>query len=441
MAIEKTCDVLIRVKPEGASSSGGGSADSYTCTVAYGDIADSAYFSSAVARCKRGSRKEIQIIMSSAKLETCKMMLKFVRSKKIPSLTVEKLLELLEMADRFKLRSCALAASVRLGRVPISPQEAYSVFKLQKSRPTVSLYPGTRLAVEAATRSLLDIFRDLERVAQKESLLDAFVKLPAIALVELLAQDDLMVVKENTVFYLVTLWFMNNYPDSTPADQEYFHDAMQIGAQIRFPMMSENYLKRWAPTAKWIADFLPSARVWIDEALEYRLVEAEDLVDTATYTSQRFRERAKPTTSNELSWKVPAGVAKEKMMSGYVTQGKFCGGYHWRIGLESKKKSNDSGLGMHLYAEPPLLEMDDAFHPDGKTALKVEGKFKLSSRKFVGDKKPKTLELANPKWDLGTGWGFSDFYDEDAEYVFRRGSPYVDNTGHLGVAAIIDELE
>lgn len=441
VASQKDLDVLVRVKQEGASTSEGGAADSYTCTVAYGDIADSAYFASAVARCKPGSRKEIQIIMSSAKLETCKTMLGFVRSKKIPSLDVEQLLALLEMADRFKLRRCALAVSVRLGRVAISFNEAHSVLKLPRTRPAVALYPGTRLALEAATRCLMDRFQDLEKVAQREALMQEFVKLPAVSLAELLSQDGLAVVNENTVFYLATLWFGHNHSESTPADPDYFSDVMTIGSQIRFPMMSRNYLKRWAHTAKWVADFSPSVQVWIDEALEYGLVEPQEVVNAAMYTSPRFRSRAKTSASNELTWRVPAGVAKEKLTSGYITHARiFCGGYHWRVALESKRTASDSGLGIHLYAEPPLPEMD-TFDMDGTTVLKVRGNFKLSSMKFSGDKKSKTLELANPKWDLGTGWGFSDFFDEDFNHVLRRGSPYVDNTGHLGIVATVNTVE
>ncbi|GMH35128.1 hypothetical protein BSKO_02996 [Bryopsis sp. KO-2023] len=435
---ERFCDGLIRVLPEDSIRLNNAAA---CYRVVRGVVAsESEYFDRAFGGWKEEcSTKELEVRVPWTQVHTCGLLLSFMHDKELPSLEVEKLLSLLELADRFVVHSCLSEVCCQLGEARLSSLvEALKILELE-GRPGVSLQPGMRLAREKARFVLLRKFGDVEKVAQSKDLMEAFLGLSKVAVTELFAQDRLQAVSENTVFYLATRWFSRHYRDARPTDPSYYQAVMEVGAQIRFPVMSSNFICHWAQKTKWMKDFQKLTNVWLREATEFKLRESTVAnPDEEPREEMRFHNRANTSPSNTLSWEVSADSLLDEPR---VCQSPkmFCGGYLWKLVMKTKEESPDR-LALYLPAYPSFPEYTIRNSLYKGAPLQIKGTITLSAERR-GEDGEVSRRLEDQTWGLSSGWGFGDFFAEPLDSVLMENSPYTDANGNLHVAATIEDVE
>lgn len=387
-------------------------------------------------------RRTVEIhIKESERLDTLVVLLQYMHTQQLPCLKVDCLLDLLEMADRYMVLSCVGEVCKQLvekkGEIG-TIGKAVRVVELSK-RVAVALHPALLFAMETAMDTLLARYGDLEAVWQAESIKTEFLELPRDVVVEILKSNRLKLGSENTVFLMATEWLMHHFEHSSSHEEEYCEAVMQLGPCVRFPLLSMNFLTVWAPERKWIRDFEGMSKLWIREALQYKA--AGDKGRKASQDSalnNRFTPRRDVSPKSVASWKVHRDSVQDVLTTRRPLHSPqmFYGGYFWDIEVERKIISGKPHIGVYLFAYG--VEGDSGILSKGP--VQVECAYILKCQKHRTQSGERVESLQNVKWDLGTGWGWQNFFMEEASKVLGDGSPYLDANNFLHFKAQIESI-
>lgn len=383
----------------------------------------------------------MEIHLRSEQLDSLVVLLEFVHSKHLPSMCVEDLLDLLELADHYMIPSCVSEVCKQLvgKRREISTVgKAIRVLELVKHL-AVSMHPALLYSMEAAMDVLLSRYGDLEAVWQTDSLKIEFLELPRDVVVEILKSSRLKLGSENTVFLAVTAWLAKNYPDCTPIDPEYGQAAMQMGSCVRFPLLSMNFLTVWVPEAKWMKDFEDSSNLWTREALQYKAAGCKgQRASQESALNYRFTARTEASVKNEVFWKVHRDNVLHVLTNRKPLHSPrmFFGGYYWDIEVERNVVSSKLHIGVYLFAYG--LDGDSGKLTRGPVQVECAYALKCQKHRNQGGDRVESLQMV--KWDLGTGWGWQNFFMEESSRVLGDGSAYLDGNNYLHFRAQIQSI-
>ncbi|GMH36082.1 hypothetical protein BSKO_03950 [Bryopsis sp. KO-2023] len=386
-------------------------------------------------------RRVIEIHVYGEKLETLQILLQYMHTKHLPCLDVDCLVDVLELADQYMVVSCVSEVCRQLveKKYDISTvQKAVRVVEMSK-RVAGSLHPATLFAKENALETLLARFGDLEGVWQSEQAKNEFLNLPRDVVVEILKSHRLKVGSENTVFLMVTAWLMRNFDRRSPSDEDYCEATMQIGSLVRFPLLSMNFLTVWAPDCKWVKDFDATWKLWIREALQFKAAgEKGKRASQDVSTNDRFTTRKDLSLKNIATWKIHRDSLQEVLNTRRPLHSPrmFYGGYYWDIEIEKKIISGKPHIGVYLFA----YGVEDDTGVFAKGPVQVECSYVLKCLKHRSQGGERVESLQNVKWDLGTGWGWQNFFMEEAAKVLEDGSPYLDLNNSLHFKAVIESI-